>query len=181
MQRVPLLCSVSLVALAAAIPAHAANTALQWGINRSVSPGQACAYDSNNVCQGVFLLPATGGGAYVPPQNGGTGVINPSANTITLGGAVNIGSTLNTTGAFSTGGSFSTEGHFLLEGHSRQAEQLLFLGRFPLRQRSQDRQMLHSQQVGRLRRRLQIQSLYPRLLRSRRNPSLVTGRLALEM
>lgn len=74
-----------LVLVLLAAPAHAAITTLQWGVDRTTSPWTTCVYDANNVCQGVFTVPATGGGALIPPTTGGTGV-NNGASTLTLGG-----------------------------------------------------------------------------------------------
>lgn len=79
--------------------AHAAATAVQWGANRGGSPWQICVFDSTNTCQPVFLLPPTGGGAYVPPANGGTG-INNGSYTITLGGSVATGGAFTLSGAY---------------------------------------------------------------------------------
>lgn len=73
--------------------AYAAATALQWGVDRTTAPWTTCVYDANNVCQGVFTVPSTGGGALLPASRGGTGVNNGSS-TITLGGS------LSTSGAF---------------------------------------------------------------------------------
>ena len=75
--------SAILVALAFFISAmwsgaFAAETNLQWGVNRAVNPWNVCVYDSTNVCQTIFTLPSTGGGALVPVVNGGTGVSSPS-------------------------------------------------------------------------------------------------------
>lgn len=70
-----------------------AATALQWGVDRTTTPWTTCMYDANNVCQGAFTLPATGGGVLLPANRGGTGV-NNGASTITLGG------NFSTSGAF---------------------------------------------------------------------------------
>lgn len=58
--------------------AHAQTTSIQLGVNRTVSPWQICAFDSADQCQPFINLPSTGGGAYVPTANGGTGTINPT-------------------------------------------------------------------------------------------------------
>lgn len=96
--------------------AHAATiTSLQWGVNRNTSPWTACAYDANNICQGVFTLPATGGGALVPPSTGGTGV-NNGTSTFTIGGNVAFSGahtfvgtlTGNTAVTFPTSGTLAT-------------------------------------------------------------------------
>ncbi len=76
--------------------AHAA-TALQWGVDRTTTPWTTCVYDANNVCQGVFTVPATGGGALTPPSRGGTG-INNGANTFTIGGNVAFSGSFTFTG-----------------------------------------------------------------------------------
>jgi len=73
--------------------AHAAVTSLQWGVDRTTTPWTTCVYDANNVCQGAFTLPGTGGGVLVPSSIGGTGV-NNGVSTITLGGS------FTTSGAF---------------------------------------------------------------------------------
>jgi hypothetical protein len=85
------------------LSAHAA-TALQWGVDRTTTPWTTCVYDANNVCQAVFTVPATGGGALTPPSTGGTGVSNSNFYTITLGGAV------STSGPFTLSGSFAFTG-----------------------------------------------------------------------
>ena len=78
---------------------HAANTLGIWGIDRTQSPWVICAYDAANVCQPVFTLPSTGGGALVPSGQGGTGVNNGS-NTLTLGGNALTHGAFTLTGAY---------------------------------------------------------------------------------
>lgn len=78
---------------------HAANTAVQWGADRTQSPWVICAYDNANICQEVFTLPSTGGGALSMPGQGGTGVNNGS-NTLTLGGNALTHGAFTLTGAY---------------------------------------------------------------------------------
>lgn len=92
-------------------PAYAAVTSLQWGVDRTTSPWTTCVYDQNNICQGVFTIPATGGGALVPPAHGGTGV-NNGANTFTIGGNTAFSGAFTFTGALTgnTNVTFPTSG-----------------------------------------------------------------------
>lgn len=55
-----------------------AQTAIQFGVNRTISPWQICVYDSANICQPFLNLPSAGGGAIVPPANGGLGIEAPT-------------------------------------------------------------------------------------------------------
>jgi hypothetical protein len=82
--------------------AHGQQTSVQWGANKTVSPWTVCLYDSANICQAIFTLPSTGGGALVGPAQGGTGV-NNGAFTLTLGANLVGGTTPGTivTGASS--------------------------------------------------------------------------------
>lgn len=51
-----------LLALLSISPAQAAKTQAEFGVDRTVSPWQFCAYDQNMVCQPVFSLTLTSGG-----------------------------------------------------------------------------------------------------------------------
>lgn len=51
-------------------PMRAADTSVQWGADRTASPWSICLYDSANVCQPIFTLPATGGGPVFPITGG---------------------------------------------------------------------------------------------------------------
>jgi hypothetical protein len=89
---------VSVAALFAALvsSAHAADTSVQWGADRTVSPWSICLYDSANACQSVLTLPASGGGALIPTSVGGLGVNAGSATGIPsfLSGVASISTTL---------------------------------------------------------------------------------------
>jgi hypothetical protein len=50
------------LALLSISPAQAAKTQAEFGVDRTVSPWQFCAYDQNMVCQPVFSLTPTSGG-----------------------------------------------------------------------------------------------------------------------
>lgn len=54
--------AVLLLALLGAAPAQAAKTQAEFGVDRTASPWQFCAYDQNMVCQPVFSLTPTAGG-----------------------------------------------------------------------------------------------------------------------
>jgi hypothetical protein len=86
-----------LLALFGASPAQAANTQAEWGVNRTVSPWQFCAYDQNFVCQPVFSLTAASGG---PVWLGATTVTNLSG--LGTGVATALGIAPNTPGGFLT-------------------------------------------------------------------------------
>jgi hypothetical protein len=51
-----------LLTLLSIAPAQAAKTQAEFGVDRTVSPWQFCAYDQNMVCQPVFSLTPTSGG-----------------------------------------------------------------------------------------------------------------------
>jgi hypothetical protein len=89
---------VSVAALFAALvsSAHAADTSVQWGADRTVSPWSICLYDSANACQSVLTLPASGGGALIPTSVGGLGINAGSATGIPsfLSGVASISTTL---------------------------------------------------------------------------------------
>lgn len=65
-------------ALFAGAAAAQSPTAVNFGIIRSDTPYQVCVFDVNNACQTFLYLPPAGGGPYVSPANGGTGLINPT-------------------------------------------------------------------------------------------------------
>ena len=81
-----------LLALLGVLASHSAfagaKTALQWGVDRTVSPWQTCIYDSANVCQSAFTMPSTGGPVLLP-----AGALAPGA------AAANLGAPLGTSGA----------------------------------------------------------------------------------
>ena len=74
-----------LLALLGVLASHSAfagaKTALQWGVDRTVSPWQTCIYDSANVCQPALTMPSTGGPVLLP-----AGALAPGAAATNLGG-----------------------------------------------------------------------------------------------
>ena len=44
-------------------------TSVMWGADRTVTPNSICLYDTQNVCQPIFTLPATGGGSVFPASS----------------------------------------------------------------------------------------------------------------
>lgn len=98
-------------ALFVASPALAAVTTLQWGVDRTTSPWTTCMYDANNVCQGAFTLPSTGGGVLLPPAQGGTGV-NNGLSTMTIGANFTMSGAFTFTGVLTgvTNVTFPTSG-----------------------------------------------------------------------
>ena len=80
------LISAALLSTSAHATVAGTPTTIQWGVDRTVTPHQVCAFDDANACQQVFTLTATGGTVLFPgvPQLSGpnnfTGV-NAFSNT----------------------------------------------------------------------------------------------------